>query len=88
MAERQDLCMKHGSIPEALPNRVEQREDDREHGIRKLSSLSFKFNWLNENRVFGRDRWCSFLAVDYPRPFDGLASATLMFGYLVLGASV
>ena len=36
MPESQDLCLEHGSIPEALPNRVDQREDDREHGIRKL----------------------------------------------------
>ena len=36
MPEGQNLCMKHGSIPEALPKRVEQREDDREHGIHKL----------------------------------------------------
>ena len=36
MAESQDLCLEHGSGPETLPNRVEQREDDREHGIRKL----------------------------------------------------
>jgi hypothetical protein len=55
MPESQDLCMEHGSIPETLPNRVEQREDDREHGIRKLSLLSLKFNELNENRVFGRE---------------------------------
>ena len=55
MPENQDLCMELGSIPDTLPNRVEQREDDREHGIRKLSLPSFKFNWLNENRVFGRD---------------------------------
>jgi len=55
MPESQDLCMEHASIPETLPNRVEQREDDREHGICKLSLPSFKFNWLNENRVFSRD---------------------------------
>jgi hypothetical protein len=36
MPESQDLCMEHGSIPETLPNRAEQREDDREHGIHKL----------------------------------------------------
>ena len=35
MPESQDLCLEHGSAPETLPNRVEQREDDREHGIRK-----------------------------------------------------
>jgi hypothetical protein len=56
MAESQNLCLEHGSIPETLSNPVEQREDDREHGIRKLSLLSFKCNWLNENRVFVRDR--------------------------------
>jgi hypothetical protein len=36
MSESQDLCLEHGSAPETLPNRVEQREHDREHGIRKL----------------------------------------------------
>jgi hypothetical protein len=36
MPESQDLCLERGSIPEPLSNRVEQREDDREHGIRKL----------------------------------------------------
>jgi len=36
MPESQALCFEHGSGPEILPNRVEQREDDREHGIRKL----------------------------------------------------
>jgi hypothetical protein len=36
MPESQDLCLERGSIPETLSNRVEQREDDREHGIRKL----------------------------------------------------
>ena len=55
MPENQDLCMELGSIPDTLPNRVEQREDDREHGIRKLWLPSFKPNWLNENRVLGRD---------------------------------
>jgi len=46
---------EHGSAPETLPNRIEQREGDREHGIRKLWLPSFNFNWLNENRGFGRD---------------------------------
>jgi len=55
MAKNLDLRMEHGSITETLWNRVAQREDDREHGIRNLSLLSFKFNWLNENRVFGKD---------------------------------
>ena len=36
MPESQDLYMERGSTPETLPNRVEQREDDREHCIRKL----------------------------------------------------
>jgi hypothetical protein len=56
MPESQDLGLEHGSLPETLPNRVEQRKDDREHGIQKLQLPLFKFNWLNENRVFGRDR--------------------------------
>jgi len=43
-----------------LPNRVEQRKDDREHGIRKLSLPAFKFNWLSENGILigtGRSTW-------------------------------
>jgi hypothetical protein len=56
MAESQDLCLKHRSIPETLPNRTEPREEDREHGTRTLLLSSFKFNWLNENRLFGKDR--------------------------------
>ena len=36
MPESQDLCLEHDSAPETLPNRVEQPEHDREHGIRKL----------------------------------------------------
>jgi len=55
MAESQDLCLGHGSIPETFSNRVEQRKNDREHGARKLLRPSFKFNWLNESLVFGGD---------------------------------
>jgi len=55
MPESQDLFLEHSSIPETLPNRVEQREDDRQHGIRKLSLLSSKFNWLSENGIFDRE---------------------------------
>ena len=36
MPESQDLCLERGSVPETLSNRVEQREDDREHDICKL----------------------------------------------------
>jgi hypothetical protein len=32
MPESEDLGTQDGSILETLPNRVEQREDDREHG--------------------------------------------------------
>ena len=49
MAESQDLCLGHGSIPETLPYRVEQQEEYREHGIHTLWLSSLKFNWLNEN---------------------------------------
>ena len=36
MAESEDLCLEHGSIPETLSNRIEQRVDESEHGIHKL----------------------------------------------------
>ena len=41
--------MERSSSLEALLNRAEQRQDDREHNIRKPQLLPFKFNWLNEN---------------------------------------
>jgi hypothetical protein len=35
---------------------MEERGNDREHSLLKLSLPPFKFNWLNENGVFGRHR--------------------------------
>ena len=56
VAEDENLRVKRRSGAKALPNRVEQREDDREHVARNVSKSSRKFNWLNQYRVFGRDR--------------------------------
>jgi hypothetical protein len=36
MPKGKDLGLEHGSIPETLRNRIEQREKDRDHGIRTL----------------------------------------------------
>jgi hypothetical protein len=38
----------------SLPNRRKERENDRDHGLSKLSRRPSKFNSVNENRVFGR----------------------------------
>jgi len=54
MPEGEDLCLKFRPCQETLPDRMEQRGNDREHSILKLSLPPFKFNWLNENGVFGR----------------------------------
>jgi hypothetical protein len=40
----------------SLANRRKERENDREYGISNLSPASFKFNYFNENGVFGRDQ--------------------------------
>jgi hypothetical protein len=56
MPEGEDLCLKFRPCQETLPDRMEQRGNDREHSILKLSLPPFKFNWLNENGGFGRHR--------------------------------
>jgi hypothetical protein len=38
-----------------LPNRRKERENDRRHGIGNLYPAPHKFNWFNQNGVFGRD---------------------------------
>lgn len=55
MAEGENLCMECRSRSQALPNRMEQREDDGEHDAGNLSGSASKFNWLNQYRVFSRD---------------------------------
>jgi len=56
MPEGKDLCLERGPSSKALPNRRKERENDREHGLSKLSGRPPKFNWVNENRDFGRHR--------------------------------
>ena len=63
MPEGKDLCLELGPSSESLPNRRKQHENDREHVACKLQLSPFKFNWLNENGVFGRDSIIDRLAV-------------------------
>jgi hypothetical protein len=56
MTEGQHLRAECSSAPEALPNRIEQREDDLEHVAGNVQGSSLKFNWLSQYGVFSRDR--------------------------------
>jgi len=56
MPKGKDLDLERGSSSKALPDGGKQRENDRENGFRKLSWPPYKFNQLNQYRVFGRDR--------------------------------
>jgi hypothetical protein len=56
MSQGKNLSVQRCAGPKSLPNRRKERENDREHGVSKLSREPFKFNLLNENRVFSRDR--------------------------------
>jgi hypothetical protein len=56
MTKGHDLRMERSSVSVSLSNRMEQREDDREHIERTVSGSSPKFNWLNQYGVFGRDK--------------------------------
>ena len=47
MTEGQDLRVECSSAANGLPNRIEQREDDREHVARNVSRSEPKFNQLN-----------------------------------------
>jgi len=55
VAEGKCLSVQRCSRSESLSNRRERREDDREHRVGKPYPTPFKFNWFNENGVFGRD---------------------------------
>jgi hypothetical protein len=56
MPEGKNLRVERSSGAESLPKRREQRENDREHVVCNVSGCSSKFNWLNQNGVFDRDR--------------------------------
>ena len=55
MAEGENLGVERNSGAKALPDRMEERENDREHVAGKLSPGPRKFNRFNQYRVFGRD---------------------------------
>src|ERR1017187_3254695 len=55
MSQGKNLSVQRCAGPKSLPNLRKKRENDREHGISNLSPASFKFNYFNENGVFGRD---------------------------------
>jgi ribosomal protein S10 len=56
VSQGKNLSVQRCAGPKSLPNRRKERANDREHGVSKLSREPFKFNLLNENRVFSRDR--------------------------------
>src|ERR1700676_3802802 len=56
MPQGKNLSVQRCAGSESLPNRRKERENDRDHGLSKLSQRPFKSNWVNENRVFGRYR--------------------------------
>jgi hypothetical protein len=56
MPKGEDLGVKHDSASETSPERRKQRENKREHIIGKLSRRSLKFNRVNANGVFGKER--------------------------------
>jgi hypothetical protein len=60
MSQGKNLSVQRCAGPESLPNRRKERANDREHGLSKLSREPFKFNLLNENRVFSRE-WITLL---------------------------
>jgi len=55
MPQGKNLGLQRYAGSKSLTNRRKQQENGREHGLSKLSWQRFKFNWVNENRVFGRD---------------------------------
>jgi len=57
MPQGKNLGLQCYAGSKSLTNRRKQQENGREHGLSKLSWQRFKFNWVNENRVFGRDRY-------------------------------
>jgi hypothetical protein len=56
MTESQYLGVESSSAPEALPDRIKEREHDPEHVAANVPGSSLKFNWLNQYEVSGRDR--------------------------------
>jgi hypothetical protein len=58
----ENLSMQRCATSKSLANRRKERENDSEHGMSTLSRRPFKFNLLNENRVFGRHNYPARIA--------------------------
>ena len=56
MPQCKNLDLERGSTPKASPNRGSEGKNEGERSSRELSFPRHKFNWLNMNRVFSRDR--------------------------------
>jgi hypothetical protein len=63
MPQGKNLALQCYASSKSLTNRRKEQENSREHGLNKLSWRRFKFNWVNENRAFGKDRLylCDFI---------------------------
>jgi hypothetical protein len=74
MSQGKNLSVQRCAGPKSLPNRRKERANDREHGLSKLSREPFKFNLLNENRVFSRHTWTPKQTCAICRTSDGMTT--------------
>jgi hypothetical protein len=49
MPQGKNLSVQRCAGSKSLPNRRKEQENDREHGLSKLSRQPSKFNWVNES---------------------------------------
>jgi hypothetical protein len=56
MAQGKDLGLQFCASSKPVPNRRKEQENDCEHDLTNLSRPQLKFNGINKNRVFGRDK--------------------------------
>jgi hypothetical protein len=56
MAQGKDLGLQFCASSKPVPNRRKEQQNGCEHGLSNLSRRQLKFNWINENRIFNRDR--------------------------------
>ena len=66
MSEGKNLSLQRYAGSKSSLDRKEEQEKGREHGLGKLSWRRFKFNWVNANRVLGRDN-----SEETPAPDEG-----------------
>jgi hypothetical protein len=55
MPQGKNLSVQRCASSKSLSNRRKERENDCQHGIGNLYPAPHKFNWFNQNGVFGRD---------------------------------